>query len=79
MSRLKRKQRPLEVLGLKNSGNILDLFDNDFKQLFYLTDEEYDLIAEQCSEEELEILALPGKVTYSDMKEALNIIDKYIA
>ena len=79
MSRLKRKQRPLKVLGLKNSGNILDLFDNDFKQLFYLTDEEYDLIAEQCSEEELEILALPGKVTYSDMKEALNIIDKYIA
>lgn len=78
MSRLKRKQRPLEVLGLKNSGNILDLFDNDFKQLFYLTDEEYDLIAEQCSEEELEILALPGKVTYSDMKKALNIIDKYI-
>lgn len=79
MSRLKRKQRPLEVLGLKNSGNILDLFDNDFKQLFYLTDEEYDLIAEQCSEEELEILALPGKVTYSDMKKALNIIDKYIS
>ena len=78
MSRLKRKQRPLKILGLKNSGNILDLFDNDFKQLFYLTDEEYDLIAEQCSEGELEILVLSGKVTYSDMKKALNIIDKYI-
>lgn len=78
MSRLKRKQRPLEVLGLKNSGNVLDLFDNDFKQSFYLTDEEYDLIMEQCLEEELEILALLGKVTYSDMKKALNIIDKYI-
>ena len=45
---------------------------------FYLTDEEYDLITEQCSEEELEILVFPGKVTYSIMKKALNIIDKYI-
>lgn len=78
MSRLKRKQRPLEVLGLKNSGNILDLFDNDFKQTFYLTDEEYRLLMEQCSEEELEILAFLRKVTYSDMKKALTIIDKYI-
>lgn len=78
MSRLKRKQRPLEVLGLKNSGNILDLFDNDFKQSFYLTDEEYNLLMEQCSEEELEILAFVRKVTYSDMKKALTIIDKYI-
>lgn len=79
MSRLKRKQRPLEVLGLKNSGNILDLIENDFKQLFYLTDREYTLILKQCSAEELEILALSGKVTYSNMKKALNIIDKYIS
>lgn len=79
MSRLKRKQRPLEVLKLKNSGNMLDLFDNDFKQLFYLTDEEYDLIMDQCSDEELKILVFPGKVTYSNMKKALNIIDKYIS
>lgn len=77
MSRLERKKRPIESLKLMDSGGMLDLFDNAIKEYYYLTDEEYDIIAGSCSEEEIELL-VTEKDSFSHRRKCLLIINKYV-
>ena len=77
MSRLERKKRPIESLKLMNSGGMLDLFDNEIKSYYYLTDDEYDIIVESCSDEELELLITENS-SFSHLRKCLEIINKYI-
>lgn len=77
MSRLERKKRPIESLKLMDSGGMLDLFDNEIKSYYYLTDDKYDIIVESCSDEELELL-ITGDSSFSHLRKCLEIINKYI-
>ena len=83
MSRFERKKRGVECLKLKQQGRISfgDLADNAIKELFYVTDEEYDLICDKTTDEELDcIVDIVSfvEVSISDIKRALTIIDKII-
>ena len=69
---------------LKSSGGLADLFDNAVKQLFNITDEEYDFIAENANDEELDAFtaALGGletKATFAEKRRGLEVRDKYLA
>ena len=67
----------------KNSGGIFDLFDNMIKLAFNITDEEYDLIVENCSEEEIDKLVTAfGKMdtpsTFAERRAALEVRNTYL-
>lgn len=55
MSRLARKNRTNKDIGYKSSGGLLDLFDNLVKETYRINDDEYDYIAENASNDELDL------------------------
>jgi len=74
-----------EEIQFKNSSGLDVLFDNQVKSAYNITDEEYDYIAENMSDEELSIfcdgcgLGNMGKnVSFSIIKKALEIKNKYL-
>lgn len=79
MSRLDRKkQRSVNDLGLKESGGMLDLIDNEVMLTYFINSAEYDHVAEHATEEEIELLVLTPESTLKDIRNALSVIDKYI-
>ena len=77
MSRFKRKQRDYTLLKIKSKGGLPDLFDNVIKELWYITDYEYDLILEKMSDEEMDLF-LTENPTFTQKRYLLNLVDKYI-
>lgn len=73
-SRLDRKKNSPE-LNLLDKGGMLDLFDNAMKEVFCITDNEYDILAENMSSHELDLL-LMETLTYKEAKELLLAINK---
>jgi hypothetical protein len=70
-----------EGVEIKSSGGIFELLDNTMKESFNITDAEYDFICETATEEELESLIGimgPGEATFSSIRRALEIRDKYL-
>lgn len=64
-------------------GGIFDLFDNMIKLAFNITDEEYDYIVENCSEEEIDKLVTAfGKMdtpsTFAERRAALEVRNTYL-
>lgn len=84
MSRLDRKKRPYEELGIKGHGGLTDLFDMMIQETFYIDSKEYDYICEHMPDEEMDILftidtSMQDKeVRFSDIRKALNVVDKYV-
>ncbi len=69
----------------KEKGSIFDLFDNQLKAAYNITDDEYDYIAENMTDEELstfiDVLILSEdsqKVSFDSIKNALMIRNKYL-
>jgi hypothetical protein len=54
--RIDRKFRTSKDLGLLSKGGILDAFDNAFKESLRINDEEFDFIAANAADKEIEIL-----------------------
>jgi len=52
MSRAARRNWTEDMLGLKSSGGLLDLFDNAIKASYRITDEEYDYMSENMTEDD---------------------------
>jgi hypothetical protein len=74
-----------EEIQFKESGGLFDLFDNQIKAAYNITDEEYDYIAEHMDEEELSIFVDGGGlgndsevVKFSTIRKALEIRNKYL-
>lgn len=67
---------------LKSSGGIFDLMDNVVKGVFKITDEQYDFICEESTDEELDkfssILFDNKRVTFAEKRQALQVKNKYI-
>ena len=67
---------------LKSSGGIFDLMDNVVKSGFNITDEQYDFICEEATDEELDkfssILFDNKGATFAEKRQALMIRNKYI-
>jgi hypothetical protein len=74
MTRLSRKNQKLDLV---NKGGMLDLFDNAVKEIYRINDEQYDYLIEVLSEEE-EKLFVKENMTFSDKKQILTILQKYL-
>lgn len=66
-----------EEIKLKGSGGIFDLLDNEMKVRYNITDDEYDFICENVTDEEMEIFAMPG-IAFAERRKALEIRNKYL-
>jgi hypothetical protein len=77
------KKLRTEVI-IKGHGGLNDAFDDVFKAAYNITDDEYDFIAGEATDEELDIVleALGGldgsKPTFSLRRQALEIRNKYL-
>lgn len=75
MSRLSRKYRTdIEYV---STGGVLDLFDNAVKNIFRMNNAEYDYFCQNASQEEMDT-TMGMRQTFSEAKETLRIIDKYV-
>ncbi len=65
------------------SGGMLDLFDMMVYTFYNITSDEYDVIAENATDEELDdfVVAMGGMeegVTISDIKKGIRVRNKYV-
>ncbi len=73
-----------EEIIFKNKGGIIDLFDDMIKSAFNITDDEYDFICENATDDELNLfLGGLGKndsepATFSDIRKSLEVRNKYV-
>ena len=77
MSRLSRKNKTEDELGIKSSGGMFDLFDNQVKLTYRLTDKEYDKLAGDMTDEEMDIF-LKDQLTFGEKRKLLQIYNKYL-
>jgi hypothetical protein len=75
-TRLERRNRTDDELGILNKGGLLDLFDNGVKSAFRINDEEYDFISGELSDEEIKLL-MSESYTFSEKRKVLAILSKY--
>lgn len=64
-------------MGILNHGTILDAFDNVIKNVYRISDDEYDNIAENATEEELGIL-LKENPTFAQKRQMIALLNKYV-
>jgi hypothetical protein len=72
MTRFERKNRTDIVY--KNCGGITDAFDNMYKQLWRINDDEYDYLCETLTDEELFDIT-PKFKSISQIKKAISIVN----
>ena len=77
MSRLGRRNRTGEDLGLLDSGGMLDVIDNTVKSAFRINDKEYDFIADKLTNEEMELFLNENK-SFSEKRKTLVLLEKYL-
>lgn len=73
MTRFERKKRTdIHYMG---RGGLGDIFDDAIKGTWYITDEEYDFILEQSSDEQLDLILPNEKTTISELKEGVKYVN----
>jgi len=68
-------------INFKGCGGLTDAFDDVLKSAYNITDDEYDFIAGEATDEELGIVldSMDGsKVSFSLRRQALEIRNKYL-
>ena len=78
VSRCKRKFRPYEDLKIKSSGGMLDLFDNAIKEVYKITDDEYDYLAENLTDGEMSYF-VSEKLSFGEKKQCLRIVENHLS
>jgi hypothetical protein len=76
-TRIKRRNRNYKDLKIKNSGGIFDLVDNAMKEVYRITDDEYNYLCEKLSDDEMNLLSLE-KLSFTQKKEILVILTKHL-
>lgn len=77
MSRINRNKWTAKDIGYIHAGGINNLFDNMIKVIFRVTDEEYDLLCQKMTDEEMNLL-LVEDLTFAEKRQVINILNKYI-
>jgi len=75
--RIERRKWPDSDFGILSSGGILDAFDNAIKSFYRITDDEYDLMAEKMSDDEMDIF-LTEKMSFTHGRSIINLLNKYL-
>lgn len=78
VSRCKRKKRPYDELKIKSSGGLSDLFDNVMKEAYRITDDEYDYLADNLTDDEVGYF-INENLTFGDKKECLRIVERHLS
>ncbi len=78
LSRAGRRNRTCEDLGIKNKGGMLDLFDNAIKEIYRITDDEYDYLCENLTDGEMSLF-VAEKLTFGEKKQCLSIVENHLA
>lgn len=74
-----------EEIEFKTQGGLFDLFDNEIKEAYNITDAEYDYIAENMTDEMSSFLLGCGmissdkNITFTMIREGLMIRNKYLS
>ena len=77
ITRLARKNRTDEELGILSSGGLFDMFDNEIKFSYRLNDDEFDYIAKYMADEEIELFTNDNK-TYDQKRKVIKLLEKYL-
>lgn len=77
MTRLERRNWTEDQISIKSSGGMLDLFDNAIKEIYRITDEEYDHLCSVMSDEETSLLVTEN-MTYGQKKQILILLKKHV-
>jgi len=72
--RSKRRNRTRKDLGIKNKGGLFDLFDNAIKEIYRITDDEYDYLADSFSDEEIGLFIKEDQ-SFSEAKKCLSMVE----
>lgn len=56
----------------------IDLVFYAYRDLYKLTTEQYDLVLEKCTDDEVDALLIDKKSSFQEKRKALTIIKKYI-
>ena len=67
-----------EVQEQPSSRDLLGLVDDATYQMFNITSDELDLICHLSTDEEMDQFVLTEKATFTDIRNALNVRNKYI-
>jgi hypothetical protein len=78
LSRAGRRNRTCEDLGIKNKGGMFDLFDNAIKEIYRITDDEYDYLCENLTDGEMSLF-VAEKLTFGEKKQCLSIVENHLA
>jgi hypothetical protein len=81
VTRISLRNRTSSDLGIRTSGGLADLFDNQLKLAFRITDAEYDWIATRATDEELDALLIDPSlqpVTFAEKRKMLTVLQKYL-
>jgi len=77
MSRINRRNLDPSYMGLLCRGGIFDAFDNVIKSYYRISDDEYDIIAEKASEDELGIF-LDENPNFAQKRKQIELLNKYV-
>jgi hypothetical protein len=72
-----------DEIEFKGSGGITDLFDDMVKGMFNITDDEYDFIASEATDEDLNTFlsglgSLETPSTFTERRKSLEVRNKYL-
>jgi len=77
MSRLNRRYRTAEDLGLMNRGGMHDLFDNQIKSAFRINDREYNFLCNVMNDDEIGIM-VDNATTFTQKRLLISTIEKFL-
>lgn len=77
ISRCKRRFRTSKDIGIVSKGGIADAFDNHFKGVFRINDDEYDYLAENVTEEDLYYFT-QDPLTFGECRILIKLLESYL-
>jgi hypothetical protein len=75
--RLERRNITYSEIGYKSQGSMFDLLDNSLKTVARINDEQYDFIAENANDDELDLL-VKEEFTFAEKRQFIIMLEKYL-
>lgn len=75
--RLERRNITYSEIGYKSQGGIPDLLDNSLKIVARINDEQYDFIAKNANDGELDLL-VKEEFTFAEKRQFIIMLEKYL-
>lgn len=77
MSRINRKFWTPKDFGIKETGNLIDVFDNHIKSVYRINDQEFDYLCEVFDDSQIELFVTDNP-TYAQKRALITLLNLYI-